>query len=266
MSETATMKALVKAKPEPGLWMQQQPIPEPGPDDVLIKIKKTAICGTDIHIYNWDEWAAATIPVPMIVGHEYVGEIVGLGDHVKRLSQRRDTVPPKFEVVEASAPNAVQMRVDEPGNHTPPSGVDDLSTRTAEFEHLLVSTDPDDSTFANRNGRRGAYVRIHAGNLGVVHDQICDIWRPTPHDEPRDEERQRRPPCGGAGTASSVRKPRLDWLRCDVMRSHVIPPLSPWPSEQLKHIAAVSVREMSVVMASPSKSAAADVPPVSIDP
>ncbi len=87
MSGTATMKALVKAKPEPGLWMQQEPIPEPGPDDVLIKIKKTAICGTDIHIYNWDEWAAATIPVPLIVGHEYVGEIVGLGDHVKRLKE-----------------------------------------------------------------------------------------------------------------------------------------------------------------------------------
>ena len=87
MSKTATMKALVKAKPEPGLWMQQEPIPEPGPDDVLIKIKKTAICGTDIHIYNWDEWAAATIPVPMIVGHEYVGEIAALGAHVKRLKE-----------------------------------------------------------------------------------------------------------------------------------------------------------------------------------
>ena len=64
MSDAASMKALVKAKPEPGLWMQQQPVPAPGPDEVLIKIKKTAICGTDIHIYNWDEWAAATIPVP----------------------------------------------------------------------------------------------------------------------------------------------------------------------------------------------------------
>ena len=81
------MKALVKAKTEPGLWMQEEPVPAPGPDDVLIKIRKTGICGTDIHIYNWDDWAAATIPVPLIIGHEYVGEIVGLGDHVKRLEE-----------------------------------------------------------------------------------------------------------------------------------------------------------------------------------
>lgn len=62
--------------------MQDQPVPEPGEDEVLIKVRKTAICGTDMHIYNWDDWAAKTIPVPMIVGHEYGGEIVGMGDHV----------------------------------------------------------------------------------------------------------------------------------------------------------------------------------------
>ncbi|MBA2657917.1 MAG: L-threonine 3-dehydrogenase [Tatlockia sp.] len=77
------MRSLVKAKPEPGIWMQDVPVPEYGVNDVLIKIHKTAICGTDIHIYNWDEWAQATIPVPMTVGHEFCGEIVELGREVK---------------------------------------------------------------------------------------------------------------------------------------------------------------------------------------
>ncbi len=76
------MKALVKSRPEPGLWMEQVPKPEMGINDVLIKIKRTAICGTDMHIYNWDEWASKTIPVPMVVGHEFVGEIVDTGANV----------------------------------------------------------------------------------------------------------------------------------------------------------------------------------------
>ena len=67
------MKSLVKAKREPGIWMHEVPVPEYGVNDVLIKIKKTAICGTDIHIYNWDDWAQHTIPVPMTVGHEFYG-------------------------------------------------------------------------------------------------------------------------------------------------------------------------------------------------
>lgn len=78
------MKALVKAKPEPGIWMENVPVPEPGPNDVLIRIRKTAICGTDIHIYNWDDWARETIPVPMITGHEFVGEIAETGSSAKR--------------------------------------------------------------------------------------------------------------------------------------------------------------------------------------
>ena len=77
------MKALVKAKAEKGLWMQDVPEPEVGDNDVLIKIRKTAICGTDIHIYQWDEWSQKTIPVPMHVGHEFAGVIVGLGKNVK---------------------------------------------------------------------------------------------------------------------------------------------------------------------------------------
>ena len=78
------MRALVKARPEPGLWMQEVPVPEPGPNDVLIKVAKSAICGTDVHIWNWDAWAAATVPVPMVVGHEFVGRIADTGAAVTR--------------------------------------------------------------------------------------------------------------------------------------------------------------------------------------
>jgi len=79
------MKALVKARAEPGLWMEQRPVPEIGPDDVLIRINKTGICGTDIHIWNWDDWAARTVPVPLVTGHEFAGEIVELGRNVTDL-------------------------------------------------------------------------------------------------------------------------------------------------------------------------------------
>lgn len=80
------MKALVKARPEPGLWMERRAVPEIGPDDVLIRVRKTGICGTDIHIWNWDEWAARTVPVPLITGHEFAGEIVELGRNVEGLT------------------------------------------------------------------------------------------------------------------------------------------------------------------------------------
>ncbi|WP_300437100.1 L-threonine 3-dehydrogenase [uncultured Mameliella sp.] len=80
------MKALVKAKPEEGLWMERVPVPEIGPDDVLIKIKATGICGTDIHIWNWDDWAQKTVPVPLVTGHEFAGEIVEIGRNVDDLT------------------------------------------------------------------------------------------------------------------------------------------------------------------------------------
>ena len=76
------MKALVKAKSEPGLWLQDVPEPVAGINDVLIRVRKTGICGTDLHIYNWDAWAQKTIPVPMVVGHEFVGEVVEIGSNV----------------------------------------------------------------------------------------------------------------------------------------------------------------------------------------
>ena len=77
------MKSLVKAKAEKGIWLQDTQEPEVGHNDLLIKIRKTAICGTDMHIYNWDDWSQNTIPVPMVVGHEYVGEVVGMGQEVR---------------------------------------------------------------------------------------------------------------------------------------------------------------------------------------
>lgn len=76
------MKALVKTERKPGLTMQEIPVPTPGPNDVLIRILKTAICGTDIHIWNWDEWSQKTIPVPMQVGHEFVGVVEQIGSEV----------------------------------------------------------------------------------------------------------------------------------------------------------------------------------------
>ncbi|HKZ24948.1 MAG TPA: alcohol dehydrogenase catalytic domain-containing protein, partial [Acidimicrobiia bacterium] len=79
------MKALVKAKPEPGLWMEEVEIPRPGSNDVLVRVKKTSICGTDLHIYRWDDWAQRTIPLPMVIGHEFTGEIVRKGDQVAGL-------------------------------------------------------------------------------------------------------------------------------------------------------------------------------------
>ncbi len=80
-----TMKALEKSEAREGLWQVRAPVPEIGPDEVLIKINKTGICGTDIHIWNWDDWAAGTVPVPMITGHEFAGEIVEIGRDVTGL-------------------------------------------------------------------------------------------------------------------------------------------------------------------------------------
>lgn len=76
------MKALVKAKKQEGLWLQEVPVPVVGKNEVLIKISRTAICGTDVHIFNWDSWAQRTIPVPMPIGHEFVGIIAEVGENV----------------------------------------------------------------------------------------------------------------------------------------------------------------------------------------
>ncbi|MCP2014952.1 threonine 3-dehydrogenase [Deinococcus sp. HSC-46F16] len=78
-----TMKALSKREAREGLWMVEAPVPTPGPGDLLIRIRNSSICGTDVHIYKWDEWAQKTIPVPMVVGHEYVGVVAGMGSEVR---------------------------------------------------------------------------------------------------------------------------------------------------------------------------------------
>jgi threonine 3-dehydrogenase len=78
----STMKALVKNKAERGLWVEEVPVPRPGINDVLIRVWKTGICGTDLHIHEWDDWAKATIPVPLVIGHEFVGEVVEVGSNV----------------------------------------------------------------------------------------------------------------------------------------------------------------------------------------
>ncbi len=69
------MRALVKAESAPGLWLQDVPKPEPGPGEVLIKVHMASICGTDMHIWKWDDWARRTVPVPLVIGHEYVGRV-----------------------------------------------------------------------------------------------------------------------------------------------------------------------------------------------
>lgn len=80
------MRALVKARPEKGIWLEERPVPEIGPKDVLVKVRKTGICGTDVHIYNWDEWAQKTVPVPLVTGHEFAGEIAAVGGEVDGLT------------------------------------------------------------------------------------------------------------------------------------------------------------------------------------
>ncbi len=93
-----TMKALVKTHAKPGLWLEDMPAPVTGINDVLIRVHKTGICGTDLHIYKWDAWAQKTIPVPMVVGHEFVGEVVEIGSNVNDF-QAGDIVSAEGHVV-----------------------------------------------------------------------------------------------------------------------------------------------------------------------
>ena len=81
------MKSIIKKKAEPGLWLEDSPIPQIKDDEVLIKIHKTSICGTDLTIHNWSEWAQKNVPVPLIVGHEFVGDIAEIGKSVKGLER-----------------------------------------------------------------------------------------------------------------------------------------------------------------------------------
>jgi threonine 3-dehydrogenase len=142
------MKALVKSKPEPGLWLSEsEPAPEIGPDDVLVKVRKTGICGTDIHIYKWDSWAQKTIPVPMVVGHEYAGEIVDVGSHVRTLK--------------------VGQRVSGEGHVI---GMRSRATRAGKF-HL----DPETRGIGvNMPGAFAEFVRVPAFNIVPLPDEVDD--------------------------------------------------------------------------------------------
>lgn len=142
------MKALVKSRAEPGLWLSQsEPAPEVGPDDVLVRVRKTGICGTDIHIYNWDAWAQKTIPVPMVVGHEYSGEIVEVGSQVRTLKPGQ--------------------RVSGEGHVI---GMKSRATRAGKF-HL----DPETRGIGvNMPGAFAEFVRVPAFNIVPLPDDIDD--------------------------------------------------------------------------------------------
>ncbi len=143
----ASMKALVKAHAKESLWLQDVPVPEPGDDDVLIRINKTGICGTDCHIWNWDEWAAKTVPVPLIVGHEFAGEIVELGRNVKGLS--------------------VGQRVSGEGHLV---GNESRQSRSGKF-HL----DPETRGIGvNEPGAFAEYLRLDAFNVVALPDDVSD--------------------------------------------------------------------------------------------
>ncbi len=142
-----TMKALEKSKPEEGLWMVQAPVPDIGPDDVLIKVNKTGICGTDIHIWNWDDWAAHTVPVPMITGHEFAGEIVELGRNVTGLS--------------------VGQRCSGEGHLI---GTESRQSRSGKF-HLDPGTR---GIGVNEQGAFAQYLRLPAFNVVPLPDDIPD--------------------------------------------------------------------------------------------
>lgn len=141
------MKTLSKAKAEKGIWMVDYPKPELGHNDVLIKIKKTAICGTDMHIYHWDEWAQETIPVPMTVGHEYVGVIEEIGQEVKGF-QVGDRVSGEGHITCGFCRNCRAGR-----------------------RHLCRNTE---GVGVNRPGAFGEYLVIPAENAYKIPDDISD--------------------------------------------------------------------------------------------
>ncbi|HAE23664.1 MAG TPA: L-threonine 3-dehydrogenase [Spirochaetaceae bacterium] len=141
------MKALVKKAPQEGLWMEEVPMPAMTDNDLLIKVKKTAICGTDIHIYKWDAWSQRTIKTPMTIGHEFVGEIVDMGRAVQgyKLGER------------VSAEGHIVCGV--------------CRACRAGKRHLCPNTR---GIGVNRDGCFAEYVSVPAGNAWHVHDSIAD--------------------------------------------------------------------------------------------
>ena len=144
---TNEMMALVKARAEVGLWQETRPVPEIGPDDVLIRVKKTGICGTDIHIWNWDDWAQRTVPVPLVTGHEFAGEIVELGRDVEGLE--------------------LGQRVSGEGHLI---GKNSRQSRAGKF-HL----DPETRGIGvNEQGAFAEYLRLPAFNVVPLPDEVDD--------------------------------------------------------------------------------------------
>jgi threonine 3-dehydrogenase len=141
------MQALAKSKPEVGLWLERHPVPEIGPDDVLIRVTKTGICGTDIHIWNWDDWAQKTVPVPLITGHEFAGQIVELGRNVTGLE--------------------IGQRVSGEGHLI---GKDSRQSRAGKF-HLDPQTR---GIGVNEQGAFAEYLRLPAFNVVLLPDSISD--------------------------------------------------------------------------------------------
>lgn len=141
------MKALVKAKAEPGIWLEDVPEPEVGPNDVLIQVHKTSICGTDLHIVAWDEWASTTIPVPMVVGHEYMGVVVEAGTEVEGIS--------------------IGQRVSGEGHIV----CGRCRNCQAGRRHLCIRTQ---GVGVNRPGAFAQYVSIPGSNVQPIPDDISD--------------------------------------------------------------------------------------------
>jgi len=142
---TATMRALTKQKATEGLWMQEVSVPQYGHNEVLIKVQQSAICGTDVHIYNWDQWAQKTIPIGMTIGHEFVGEIVAMGDKVT-----------SFEI---------GLRVSGEGHIT----CGHCRNCRAGRRHLCIHTV---GVGVNRNGAFAEFLSLPAENVFPVADEI----------------------------------------------------------------------------------------------
>ncbi|WP_299296194.1 L-threonine 3-dehydrogenase [uncultured Tateyamaria sp.] len=142
-----TMLALEKTHAREGLWQVTAPVPEIGPDDVLIRVNKTGICGTDIHIWNWDDWAADTVPTPMITGHEFAGEIVETGSNVEGL--------------------ALGQRCSGEGHLI---GKTSRQSRAGKF-HLDPATR---GIGVNEQGAFAEYLRLPAFNVVPLPDEISD--------------------------------------------------------------------------------------------
>jgi threonine 3-dehydrogenase len=146
MTRSNQMRALAKLEPREGLWMVEAPVPEPGPEDALIRVRTNAICGTDVHIYNWDAWAAATVPAPMIIGHEFGGEIVELGARVGRRLEVGDRVSAEGHIID----------------------LDGAAARLGRF-HLDPSTQ---GVGVHRQGAFAEYLCVPAFNVVPLPDEV----------------------------------------------------------------------------------------------